>query len=191
MRRVLGFVGPALLAAGFALAAAAAGAAELGAREQAGREIYLKGTSPSGARITARIGMGGLELSGDAIACGNCHGEDGRGRPEGGIEPSVIVWSDLVKPYGHQHANGRRHGPYDERSLKRSLTDGVDPDGHVLDAAMPRYSMSERDFRSLVAYLKVLEQVRDPGLTDTGALLAEVGYDADTIASLVAEGAVA
>jgi alpha-methylacyl-CoA racemase len=33
--------------------------------------------------------------------------------------------------------------------------------------------------------------VRDPALTDTGALLAEVGYDADTIASLVAEGAVA
>jgi alpha-methylacyl-CoA racemase len=33
--------------------------------------------------------------------------------------------------------------------------------------------------------------VRDATVTDTGALLAEVGYDADTIASLRAEGAVA
>jgi len=158
---------------------AAAQGAELTPLEREGRVIYLEGTSPSGARIGARIGQGGMDISGQVGACGNCHGEDGRGRPEGGIEPSVIVWSDLVKPYGHQHANGRRHGPYDERSLKRSLTDGVDPDGHVLDAAMPRYSMSERDFRSLVAYLKVLEQVRDPGLTDeairVGTLLPLTG----------------
>jgi formyl-CoA transferase len=33
--------------------------------------------------------------------------------------------------------------------------------------------------------------VRDPAVTDTDALLAEVGYDAETIASLRAEGAVA
>ena len=33
--------------------------------------------------------------------------------------------------------------------------------------------------------------VRDATVTDTDALLAEVGYDADTVASLRAEGAVA
>ena len=64
--------------------ACAAGAVELDAQEQAGQLIYMKGESPSGARIVARIGMGGLELSGASIACGNCHGEDGRGRAEGG-----------------------------------------------------------------------------------------------------------
>jgi ABC-type branched-subunit amino acid transport system substrate-binding protein len=172
MRPLRGRIGPLLLAAGLALAGAAAGSAELGEREQAGRQIYLKGVSPSGARITALIGMSGLELSGDAIACGNCHGEDGRGRAEGGIVPPSIEWSELVKPYGHDHDGRRRHGPFDERSLQRTLMQGFDPEGNRLDGAMPRYSMSAYDFGSLVAYLKKLESDLDPGL---GAQALRIG----------------
>lgn len=174
--RVLRSVGLALAAAALALAA---GAAELTEQEQAGRQIYLRGESPSGARITASIGMGGLELSGEAIACGNCHGEDGRGRAEGGVVPSSIVWSELTKPYGHDHEGARRHGPFDERSLQRSVVQGFDPDGNRLDPAMPRYSMSAKDFGALAAYLKKLESQLDPGLgADTmriGTLLPLAG----------------
>lgn len=165
MGRLSGRVGPALLAAGLALATAVAGA-ELGERERAGRQIYLKGSSPSGARITAVIGMSGLELSGDAIACGNCHGEDGRGRAEGGIVPTSIEWSELVKPYGHDHDGRRQHGPFDEQGLRRALMQGLDPAGNRLDGAMPRYSMSAHDFGSLLAYLKKLESDLDPGLAE-------------------------
>ena len=148
-----------------ALWTCAAGAAGLSAQEQAGHRIYTLGESPSGAKILARIGMAGLELSGAAVACGNCHGEDGRGRPEGGVVPSNIQWSELTKPYGHHHANGRRHAAFDEASLQRAVLDGVDPQGHALEGAMPRYSMSAKDFAALSAYLKKLETQLDAGLS--------------------------
>lgn len=153
-----------LLAA--ALLAGGAAAGELGPQEQAGQRIFLRGESPSGARLDARLGMGGLELSGAAVACGNCHGEDGRGRAEGGITPANIQWSELVKVYGHQHANGRRHAAFDEASLRRAVMDGIDPDGNRLDGAMPRYAMSAKDFAALAAYLRKLESLLDPGLGD-------------------------
>ncbi|ACB36143.1 Extracellular ligand-binding receptor [Leptothrix cholodnii SP-6] len=153
----------ALMAA--ALGFGPAAAADLGPDELAGRRIYLHGQSPSGASLSARIGMGGLELSGASIACGNCHGDDGRGRAEGGVVPSDIRWSELVKPYGHQHDSGRRHGPFDEAALRRAVLDGVDPDGNRLDGAMPRYAMSAKDLASLAAYLRQLETQLDPGLS--------------------------
>jgi ABC-type branched-subunit amino acid transport system substrate-binding protein len=159
-------IGAALtLTLGAGAVAGAALAAELSADEQAGRTIFLHGTSPSGAQISARIGIGGLELSGASIACGNCHGEDGRGRAEAGIVPPDIRWSVLSKPYGHQHDSGRRHGPFDEQNLRRAVMAGVDPDGQRLDGAMPRYAMSAKDLAALTAYLKQLESQRDPGLS--------------------------
>jgi ABC-type branched-subunit amino acid transport system substrate-binding protein len=171
MRRALGFCA--------ALCAFGASAATLTAQEQAGRHLYTTGESPSGARIVARLGMGGLELSGAAVACGNCHGEDGRGRAEGGIEPQNIQWAELAKPYGHRHANGRSHVAFDERYLRRTVMEGVDPDGNRLDGAMPRYSISAKDFGDLVAYLKKLEVTFDAGITaDTiriGTLLPLTG----------------
>ena len=161
MRALLERVACALLSA---LCTCAVGAAELTAQEQAGQHIYLRGESPSGARIVARIGMAGLELSGAAVACGNCHGEDGRGRAEGGVVPSNIIWSELTKPYGHHHESGRRHGPFDDALLLRAVADGIDPDGHALEGAMPRYAMSAKDFSALAAYLKRLETQLDTGL---------------------------
>lgn len=161
------------------LAAAGAAATALTPQEQAGREVYLKGASPSGARISARIGAADAELSGEAIACGNCHGDDGRGRAEGGVLPSSVRWSDLVKPYGHDHDGWRRHGPFDERTLERAVMLGLDPAGHKLDAAMPRYAMSVNDFAALTAYMKKLEFLLDPGVAEgrlrIGTLLPRTG----------------
>ena len=169
----------AALLIGVAAAASAAPTGELSEQERAGREIYLQGRSPSGARLGASVGMGGLELAGASVACGNCHGEDGRGRPEGGVLPPNIGWSELSKPYGHHHANGRRHGPFDERLLQRAVMEGLDPDGNPLDGAMPRYSMSAKDFAALTSYLKKLEALLDPGLSTEviriGTLLPATG----------------
>ena len=144
--------------------ALAAAATELSAQEQAGQRIYMLGESPTGAKLVGRIGMAGLELTGAAVACGNCHGEDGRGRPEGGVVPSNVLWSELTKAYGHHHENGRRHGAFDDASLQRSVFDGVDPDGNALEGAMPRYAMSAKDFAALAAYMKRLETQLDTGL---------------------------
>nr|WP_236599113.1 ABC transporter substrate-binding protein [Ramlibacter monticola] len=123
--------------------------------------------------------MGQQQLPGAAVRCGNCHGGDGRGRPEGGVRPGNITWSDLTKSYGHEHEDGRRHAAFDEASLKRALVDGVDPAGHRLDGSMPRYQISARDWKALLAYMKVLEFQQDPGVgSDTlriGTLLPATG----------------
>ncbi|HEY6099302.1 MAG TPA: hypothetical protein VIW03_07720 [Anaeromyxobacter sp.] len=78
------------------------------------------------------------------MPCGSCHGEDGLGRAEGGTKPSSITWSELTKAYGHLHG-GRKHGPFDARSLGRAVTDGLDPAGNALDTAMPLYAMTPSD----------------------------------------------
>src|SRR5271165_1446203 len=63
-----------------------------------GRMIYLSGETSSGRPITARIGDG-PPLPATTLACVQCHGADGRGRPEGGVTPSDITWANLTRPY--------------------------------------------------------------------------------------------
>jgi ABC-type branched-subunit amino acid transport system substrate-binding protein len=163
LSRLRGFA--AALAVSLAAWAPAPGAAApLTPEQQAGRHLYLEGESAFGDAFTGRIGIGQQQLPGPAVRCGNCHGADGRGRPEGGVRPGNITWSDLTKSYGHQHEDGRRHPAFDEASLKRSIVDGVDPAGHALDGSMPRYQVSGRDWKALLAYLKVLEFQQDPGV---------------------------
>lgn len=156
-----------LLALAAALAAwpAAGLAAPLSAAARAGQRIYLTGESPSGVEITARVGRDGTPLSASIIPCAGCHGRDGLGRPEGGARPQAITWPELTKPYGHVHP-GRSHPPFDERSFARAVEAGVDPAGNPLDPTMPRYALSRPDLASLVAYLKVLDRERDPGVGD-------------------------
>ena len=50
------------------------------------------------------------------LACGNCHGHDGRGRPEGGVVPPDVTWQALSKPYGATDRFGRRRPAYTEPS---------------------------------------------------------------------------
>jgi len=150
--------------AGMALPASGAQAAELRPAERAGKKVYLEGESPSGGEITARIGRDASALPGSVAACGSCHGADGLGRPEGGALPTEVTWSALSKPYGHAHPNGRKHPAYDARNLARTIREGVDPAGNSLDPVMPRYSMSDADMASLLAYIKVVEHDLDPGI---------------------------
>ncbi|MBK5103258.1 MAG: ABC transporter substrate-binding protein, partial [Burkholderiales bacterium] len=154
-------------------------AAPLAPEEAAGRAIFQSGKSSYGDAFSGRLGIAQQQVPGMAVRCANCHGPDGLGRPEGGVHPSNITWSELTKSYGHTHENGRRHAAFDEASLRRAITEGVDPAGNQLDGVMPRFNISERDFKSLVAYLKKLEFERDPGVgADTlrlGTLLPLTG----------------
>lgn len=140
-----------------------AAAAQLNAEELAGKRIFLHGSSDSGADIHALVGATGMSLPASALPCASCHGVDGLGRPEGGIRPPPISWQRLRVAYGQQR-NGRYYPAYDERSLARAVTDGLDSAGNQLDPAMPRFVMSARDMRALIAYLKRLEDDRDPGV---------------------------
>ena len=131
------------------------GAGGLTPQEERGRRIYVEATSPSGGEMVAVLGEG-VEVEASAVPCASCHGRDGKGRPEGGVTPTDITWANLTKPYGVTHPSGRRHPPYDERLMKRSLAMGFDPADNVLHVAMPRYRMSYQDMADLVAYLKTL-----------------------------------
>lgn len=155
----------ALLAALLAAPAASRADAELTPQERAGRRIYFEGESGSGAELVGRVGKEGTGVPASAVTCAGCHGDDGLGRPEGAVEPSVVTWSKLTTPYGLTHPDGRKHPAYDERTLARAITDGVDPAGNVLDWTMPRYSMPAEDVKALVAFMKRLETQSDPGVT--------------------------
>lgn len=140
------------------------GAAALDEAQARGKQIYLKGTSPSGGEINAIVGAEAVRLPASAAPCGSCHGPDGLGRPEGGLLPPDIRWSQLTKVYGHVHEDGRKHGPFDEASLAALMRSGDDPDGNRLDKSMPLYEMSDQDMADLVAYLVYLEHDLDPGV---------------------------
>jgi ABC-type branched-subunit amino acid transport system substrate-binding protein len=164
-RRRMAALLPLLFAATAATAATAA--APLTASEKAGRQIFEEGVSPSGGAITAKVGASSFDIPATAVPCGNCHGQDGLGRPEGGLVPSNIQWSELTKPYGHVHPPNRKHGPFDAKSLERAISGGVDPAGNALEAAMPRYRMPEKDMKDLIAYIKKLEHLLPPGVEAT------------------------
>src|SRR5712691_10901152 len=135
---------PALLA-GAALASSPA--------EQRGKQIYLHGTSASGREMTASLGDDAAGLPAASLACAGCHGQDGRGKPEGGIEPPNVTWDSLTKSYGHRHPDGRDHPAYTELSIRPAIIMGIDPAGNKLGVAMPKYTMSAQDLTCLVAYL--------------------------------------
>jgi ABC-type branched-subunit amino acid transport system substrate-binding protein len=142
------------------------GALALESAEARGKQIYLNGTSALGGTINAIVGDEQVTLPASAVPCASCHGPDGLGRPEGGLLPPDIRWSQLTKSYGHVHENGRRHPAFDEASLARLLRSGIDPADNRLDRSMPLYAMSDEDMNDLVAYLKYLERDRDPGIDD-------------------------
>ncbi len=123
-----------------------------------GKDIYLSGKSPSGGKIIARIDGEGTSVAGAILPCGGCHGSDGLGRPEGGINPPDITWDALTVS---------RRPPYDDATLKRAITLGIDPTGNPIGNVMPRYQMSIADMNNLLAYLHVLGKEIDPGISDS------------------------
>lgn len=147
---------------------------DFAARAGRGRQIYVQGTSSSGKPILAYLGEGSLELPGSSLPCAGCHGLDGKGKPEGGINPSNVTWEALTKPYGSTQAYGRKHPPYTDRGFELALTRGLDPAGNKLLGAMPRYAMSPEDMADLILYLGRLGKDRDPGISETSIVIGTV-----------------
>ena len=170
------------------LAPAPTSAAVMSAAEARGKQIYFSGTSPSGEPITAYFGEKKQELPGQAATCGSCHGHDGTGRPESGLIPTNITWKYLIKSYGHIHAGGLAHGPFNEAGLKHYLKTGIYPGGKTGDPAMPLYTMSKQDLDDLLAYMKRLGELLDPGLDErlikVGTLIPGQGAPADAGAAI-------
>ena len=132
--------------------------------EQNGKQIYHQGSSNSGVPITAWLEQSSVSIPATALPCANCHGEDGLGRPEGGVLPPALTWNYLNKSYGHEHPGGRKHPAFTDQTLGVSIRQGVDPAGNPLHGTMPRYELSPEDLADLIAYLKRLDSDADPGL---------------------------
>jgi hypothetical protein len=145
--------------------------AELTPQELRGRQIYRTGVSPSGQPIVALVGPEDLEMPAASLPCMSCHGRDGSGKAEGGVQPSNLQWHALTRPYSVPSANGRTHPPYTPALLKRAITMGTDPAKQKLNPVMPRYRLTMRDADDLVAYLARLGSDSDPGLTDDSLIL--------------------
>jgi ABC-type branched-subunit amino acid transport system substrate-binding protein len=139
---------------------------EMTPQQKRGKQIYLRGSSSSGRVITAIIGGGSTELPATALACANCHGFDGRGKPEGGVTPSNIRWDALATSRGQSPDNSRSRPAYTERAFQQAITEGVDPAGNTLHMVMPRYRMHGEDVADLVSYLKFMGQAQEPGVDD-------------------------
>ncbi len=122
-----------------------------------GQQIFLTGTSQSGDAITARIGY--MQMANGATSCADCHLEDGRGGSwrtmMGSFRVPDITYPVLTSKQEHEEG-GRKHPPYTEATIKRAITQGVDPAGQPLQPPMPRWSMSARDLNDLMQYLKNL-----------------------------------
>ncbi|MDT7808439.1 MAG: hypothetical protein QOJ70_2252 [Acidobacteriota bacterium] len=170
--------------AGQGTKAVAAPTGGLTPQERRGRVIYLRGESASGREIKALVGE--IDVPASTLTCAGCHGTRGEGKTEGGVTAGDLTWANLTKPYGHTHPTGRKHGPFNEAAFFRAISEGIDPEGNTLLAAMPRYMMSADDAADLLSYLKRIEEDRDPGLTDAavkvgmilppkGSALAEMG----------------
>lgn len=173
LERLLWLAGLAfLIALGSASWRSASAQDSLTARESRGKQIYVQGTSPSARDILAYVGESSLEIPGTSMACANCHGFNGEGKPEGGINPSDIRPEFLTKPYGLTHPDGRKHPPYTERGLELAITRGTDPAGNRLLSVMPRYAMSREDLGDLIAYLGRLGKDRDPGISESSIVIA-------------------
>lgn len=158
---------------GFAPALAGqTGASRLTPSERNGKRIYTRGESRSGDDITAFVGEPPMGVSAKMLPCINCHGADGAGKPEGGLVPTNLKWSVLIRSYGTTGPSPRRHRPYDEDTLKRAITHHIDPSGNTLGVGMPKFAMTDHDLDDLVAYLKRIEHDRDPGVTDGHITLA-------------------
>jgi ABC-type branched-subunit amino acid transport system substrate-binding protein len=159
---------------------------KLSASERRGKQIYLRGTSPSGREIPTLLGE--IEVPASTVTCAGCHGMRGEGKTEGGVTAGNLTWSNLVKPYGHTHPTGRKHGPFTESSFTRAVVNGVDSNGNALLVAMPRFKLSAEDMADLIAYVKRLDSDLDPGLTDSslriGLLLPTAGALADVSAAM-------
>jgi mono/diheme cytochrome c family protein len=119
-----------------------------------GRALYEQGRGVGDREIHGTLGNG-VELTGPAVACANCHGRDGRGVSEGGLRAPDIRWSTLTDRFAPV-----RHGvvavPYDQSSLAQTLATGRRPDGSMLDPAMPRFDLREAEVSALIEQLMAL-----------------------------------
>jgi cytochrome c oxidase subunit 2 len=132
-----------------------------------GERIYFTGTSETGPPITAEM-PGMHSMSSGMMTCASCHSADGRGgtvrmmmdtftTPD--IRYETLTFGDHGEEGEHDDgaAGHDDHPPYTDETIKRAITQGVDPGGEALEWMMPRWHMTDEQLDDLIAYLKTLD----------------------------------
>ncbi len=143
-------------------------------QQKRGRQLYKKAISPSGNEIKAFLPEIKMETSASTMPCVDCHYHDGQGYDDDEVNATDITWENLTRPSPTKQPKGRQHPAYTESTLARAIRQGIDPAGNRLNSAMPRFRFSNDDITDLIAYLKIISTVPDPGLSETAINLATV-----------------
>jgi len=96
--------------------------------------------------------------------CLACHGERG----EGGIYPHMcsvispaITYKSLTSHDREHESRNRKEHEHEEvyklEDIRRALETGQEPEGDFLNPCMPRWKLTDQDFRDLIAYLLFLD----------------------------------
>jgi mono/diheme cytochrome c family protein len=129
-----------------------------------GERIYFTATSQSGQPIVPEV-LGMHQMHSGRMACADCHGPEGRGGTitvmMDTFDAPDIRYSTLTADE-HEHgeaeeAGHEEHPAYTDETIKRAITEGIDPAGEPLEWPMPRWRMSESDLEDLVTYLTSME----------------------------------
>ena len=115
-----------------------------------GQRIYLTGVGTDGQNIprtAPRVSQGSLMMGGGG--CGSCHAANGRGGTIRMMAGAAIKAPDIR--YSALISSG-----FTDATIRSAIRDGLDEAGKPLDAAMPRWQMSEADLSATIAYLKEL-----------------------------------
>ena len=118
-----------------------------------GERIYFTGVSQSRGSITYTGGNMHLQMMGGG--CATCHGGDRDGSrmmPEFWVVAPPLTRAALFGDHDEGDGHGD-HASYDAETLRRAVSRGLEPSGKKMDPIMPRWSMSEEDWRDLLAYL--------------------------------------
>ncbi len=122
-----------------------------------GERIYYTGISQKDGYVPRAGGPPWAYQPG--VGCVACHGVNGRGGVPvmmGTAIPADIRYDGLTGKVLEPGGEKTEHPPYTDATIKRAITQGVDPTGKPLDWTMPRWQMPEQDLNDVMAYLKTL-----------------------------------
>ena len=155
-----------------------------------GERMYREGILLSGKPMQAIV-QGDIPVEGTMFACVSCHLRSGKGSLEGWILTFPVDGQTLYKPLSYAGKltkltqesfpywvkKGYYRPAYTDESLAVAIRGGIDPNGRILNYAMPRYPLEDLDMDILILYLKGLSAGPVPGITDTTMNLATVITD--------------
>jgi cytochrome c553 len=120
-----------------------------------GERIYFTGKNGAGEIIP--FTGGGMRSQMHSNTCASCHGNDRTGGrrmyPTFWVTTPALTAEALFGDHDDGHGD---HDSYTKASLKTAIEQGLEPSGHKLNSAMPRWVMSDSDLDDLVDYLSSL-----------------------------------